>query len=327
MPHLCVIPAGIAQRRQLGEYISSYNQQGYALSMRLDAKGHSSPENKEISWNSVFAMSRSGGLFAEKQLFIVESAENLGEFPEELEQFLYSAAESDSIVICVFASEGKGSTAAKNFSASALKKIEFAEKEEAVPPWKRRDWIMRLSKDMGVSISHDAAALLAESIDEQEELRGELTKLANYSKPNQISLELVRQLSFDEGGSVMLKFLDGFSLGKADDVISSLRYQKHDASPLPIITALSNRLRAALYITLFEDEQKALAALGVRDYAARMAKQALKIYGKSEIQKFMLELTRLSFMEKTNYGEGWVGFEAALLLLLGEPNSKSNMTI
>ena len=321
MPHLCVIPAGIAQRRQLGEYISSYSKKGYSLSVRLDAKGHGSSENREMSWNSVFAMSRSGGLFAEKQLFVIESAEYLGEFPEELEQFLSDAAEADSIVICAFASEGKGSSAAKGFSASALSKIEFAEKEETIPPWKRRDWIMRLSKDMGVSISHDAASLLAESIEEQEELRGELSKLANYSKPNQISLELVRQLSFDEGGSSMLKFLDGFSLGKADDVISSLKYLKHDASPLPIITALSNRLRPALYITLFEDEQKALAALGVRDYAARMAKQALKIYGKAAIQKFTIELIRLSFMEKTNYAEGWVGFEAALLLLVGETNS------
>jgi DNA polymerase-3 subunit delta len=325
MPHLCVIPAGIAQRRQLGEYISTYGRKGYSLSVRFDAKSHGSSENREISWNSVFAMSRSGGLFSEKQLFVVESAESLGEFPPELEQFLVSADEADSIVICVFASEGKGNSAAKSFSASALKIIEIAEKEEAIPPWKRRDWIIRLSKDLGVSISYDAAALLAESIDEQEELRGELAKLADYSRPNQISLELVRQLSLDEGGSAMLKFLDGFSLGKAEDVVSSLKYLKQDASPLPMITALSNRLRPALYITLFKDEQAALAALGVRDYAARMAKQALKIYGKAAIQKFMLELVRLSFIEKTNYAEGWAGFEAALLLLLGEPDFKKNM--
>jgi len=157
---------------------------------------------------------------------------------------------------------------------------------------------------------------LSESIDEQEELRGELAKLADYSRPSQITLELVRQLSFDEGGSALLKFLDGFSLGKSDDVISSLRYLKQEASPLPMITALSNRLRPALYITLFKNEQAALTALGVRDYAARMSKQALKNYGKAAIQNFMLELARLSYMEKTNYAPGWVGFETALLLLL-----------
>ena len=170
---------------------------------------------------------------------------------------------------------------------------------------------------MGVSIASDAAALLAESIDEQEELRGELVKLAEYSRPRQISLELVRQLSFDEGGSAMLKFLDGFSLGKAEDVISSLKHLKRDPSPLPMVAALSNRLRPALYITVFKDEQAALAALGVRDYAARMAKQALKIYGKDAIQKFMLELVRISFMEKTNNAEGWIGFESVLLMILG----------
>jgi DNA polymerase-3 subunit delta len=318
MPHLCVIPSGIAQRRQLREYISIYTKRGYSLAVRLDAKAslRISAENREISWNSVFAMSRSGGLFAEKQLFIIESAENLGEFPQELEQFLESATQTDSVVICVFADESKG-TSAKIFPTSITDKIEFAAKEEVIPPWKRKDWIIRLSKEFGVSIDNEAAALLAESIDEQEELRGELMKLADYSRPRQISLELVRLLSFDEGGSAMLKFLDGFSLGKALDVISSLKYLKQDISPLPIISALSNRLRPALYITLFEDERSALAALNSRDYAARMAKQALKIYGKDAIQRFMLELVRLSFMEKTNYAESWVGFESALLLLLG----------
>jgi DNA polymerase-3 subunit delta len=318
-----VIPAGIAQRRQLAEYISSYSKSGYSLATRLDAKTgtRDSSDNREVSWNSVLAMSRSGGLFAEKQLFIIESAESMGEFPEDFEQYLDSQTDADSVVICVFANEGK--SGAKVFSSSALSKIEFAAKEESVPPWKRKDWVIRLSKELGVTIANEAAALLAESIDEQEELRGELIKLADYSRPRQISLELVRQLSFDEGGSSMLKFLDGFSLGKAEDVISSLKHLKQDASPLPMITALSNRLRPALYITLFEDEQAALAALGVRDYAARMAKQALKIYGKAAIQKFMLELTRLSYMEKTNYAEGWAGFEAALLLRLGTARGKA----
>ena len=315
MPRLCVIPAGIAQRRQLAENISFYGKNGYSLSARVDAKTGS-----EISWSSLFAMSRSGGLFAEKQLFVVESAENLGEFPPGLEQFLDAAAEVDSVVICVFANEGKAGV--KVFSSSALSKIEFAAKEEAVPPWKRKDWIIRLAGELGVSIAYEAAALLAESIDEQEELRGELSKLADYSRPKQISLELVRQLSFDEGGSAMLKFLDGFSQGKAEDVISSLKRLKHDASPLPMITALSNRLRPALYIAVFKDEKSALASLGTRDYAARMAKQALKIYGKAAIQNFMLELMRLSFMEKTNHAPGWPGFEAELLRLLASAARK-----
>ena len=315
MPYLCVVPTGIAQRRQLSEYVSSYSKLGYSISSRLDAKAgiHGT---SEISWNSIFAMSRSGGLFAEKQLFIIESAESLGEFPEDLEQYLDPDADADSVVVCVFANEGKSSS--KIFSSNALNKIEFIKKEESIPPWKRKDWVMRFSKELGVQIASDAAALLAESIDEQEELRGELVKLADYSSPNQISLELVKQLSFDEGGSSMLKFLDGFSLGKAADVISSLKHLKQDNSPLPMITALSNRLRPALYITLFKDEQAVIATLGIRDYAARMAKQALKIYGKPAIQKFMLELLRLSFMEKTNSAEGWPGFEAALLLLLSK---------
>ena len=323
MPSLCVIPAGIAQRRQLGEYIASYSKRGYSLSARLDAKTGTlvSAENREISWNSVFAMSRSGGLFAEKQLFIIESADSLGEFPEGLEEYLEPASLADSVVICVYAGEGKGGV--KLFSPNAQRVIEFAAKEESIPPWKRKDWVIRFSKELGASITNDAAALLAESIDEQEELRGELTKLTDYSKPRQITLDLVRQLSFDEGGSSMLRFLDGFSLGKAEDVISSLKYLKQDNSPLPMITALSNRLRPALYITIFKDEQAALAFLGARDYAARMAKHALKIYGKAAIQKFMLELARLSFMEKTNYAEGWVGFEAALLPLLGNTQLKS----
>lgn len=304
MPHLCVIASGAAQRRQLADTAGAFEKRGFALTSKLEGKGG------DVSWSALFAAGRSAGLFAAKQLFVIESAEGLGEFPQELEQFLEPAS-AECVIICVFGAEFK-----KVFSTDAVKKIGFLAKEETVAPWKRKEWITRLAKERGVQISADAASLLAETVEEQEELRGEIAKLSEFCKPGQITLEAVQAISFDEGAGALLRFLDGFSKRKTADVFSALVYLKRDPSPLPVLTALVNRLRPAVYISVFRDESKALAAAGARDYAARMAKSALEIYGNGEIQRFILQMIRLSFLEKTNSAEGWYGFESAVLLMM-----------
>lgn len=305
MPHICVISAGAAQRRQLSEAVAALEKRGFPLVSKIEGKEGAS------SWVSTFAAGRSGGLFASKQLFVIESAEGLGEFPPELEQYLEPSGTADCVIICAFTAEHK-----KNFSADAVKKIGFVAKEEAVAPWKRKDWIIRVAKEQGFKIAGDAAALLSETVEEQEELRGELSKLAKFCSPGEITLETVQQLSFDEGAGVLLRFLDGFSRKKFADVMSSLEHLKREPSPLPALTALVNRLRPALYMSMFKNEAGALAAVGARDYAARMAKTALDSYGKNAVQKFILDMIRLSFLEKTNSAEGWIGFETAVILML-----------
>lgn len=295
MPHVCVVHSGTAQRRQLSETVAALEKKGFALSSKIEAKGE-----KNVSWASLFAASRSAGLFDAKQLMVIESAEGLGEFPAELEPFLDRLSETSSVVVCAFGAEIK-----KTFSPAATKKIGFVAKEENVAPWKRKDWIIRIANEQNIKIASDAAGLLAETVEDQEEIRGELAKLASFCAPKAITLDDVQNLSFDEGGRSLLKFLDGFSKRKVADVLASLEHLKRDPSPLPLLTALVNRVRPALY------------EAGASSYALGMAKQALAIYGKPAMQKFMLRMISLSITEKTNSAEGWAGFETAVILMLG----------
>ena len=69
----------------------------------------------------------------------------------------------------------------------------------------------------------------------------------------------MRALSFDEGAKALLQFLDGLCQARHGEVVRSLRHLRSDPSPLRLLAALGNRLRPALYLACFpEDEAAAL---------------------------------------------------------------------
>jgi DNA polymerase III delta subunit len=246
---------------------------------------------------------------------IVESAELLGAFPPTLNGYLEDDG-ADDIIAAVFSGDTK-----KIFAKESLGKIAFIRPDPSVSPWGRRDWLLGLARSRKVKLDAAAAALLAESLESQEELRSELEKLALYANGGTITVETVRNLSFDEGGNALLRFLDGVCQGRRGDVLTALKHlQSGEPSPLPLLTALYNRLRPALHIACAspKTEAKVLAAIGAtREYALRMARSALDRFGREGVKRFMLSLIRLSYLEKTSAGEGWIGFETALWRLMG----------
>ena len=64
----------------------------------------------------------------------------------------------------------------------------------------------------------------------------------------------------------------------------------------------------------FSDE--ILKILGVKNYAANKAKNALKNFGADRIKIFMTKAARLSYLEKTNMNESWDGFELIIWELM-----------
>lgn len=309
MPHLIVIEGHEGQRRQLEERVAALEKGGWPLQGKFEAA--------LLDWRALFENARSRGLFAERQVIVAEAAEALGPFPDELAEYLEDAG-ADSVVIAVFSMKGSGAADVKKaFSKGVtdLKKIVFLKGETAVPPWKRKDWLMGLARDSGLRLAPDAAALLGESIESQEELRGELAKLGLYADGREIRTEDVRALSFDEGGRAQLTFLDGVCQAKPKDVARSLRYLR-ETPLLPVLTALCNRLRPALYNAAFprsrEGAMKAIGMASGKDYALRMAGSALSAFGPEAVREFLLKALRLSFMEKTSRSEGWPGFELSL---------------
>lgn len=315
MPRLIIIEGQAAQRRQLAEQIKNLEKDGYALTGKFEAGMHFS------DWRSLLEAADTPGLFVEKQIIVCESAELLGEFPEKFADNLNAQDDKDalSVIIAAFSGDFK-----KIFAKEILnsKKILFLKAEAEVPPWKRKEWLLNIAKENKFKLDPDAAALLSEFIESQEELRSVLYTLGNYAnkKNIKINVQLVRALSFDEGSHVQLTFLDGVCQAKYKDVSASLKYLKRDPSFLPILTALCNRLRPALYIALFpKNSDEALKAIGVKNpsaYAVKMARSALARYGANAIKIFMLKAARLSYLEKTQDSEGWDGFELILWELM-----------
>ncbi|MBQ9404198.1 MAG: hypothetical protein IJU15_04365 [Synergistaceae bacterium] len=306
MPHLIAIEASESQRRQLNEKIQELSKKGWPLNGRFDS-------DKFGSWQALFENAITPGLFVERELIVIESADSFGAFPDELINFLEDD-KADCVIILVFNNDSKNLKAVKD-------KIEIIKPEPQVPPWKRQAWLMDLAKQEKFAIAQEAAQLLSESIESQEELRSEIQKLALYADGREITVEDVESLSFDEGGRAQIIFLDSVCDNKPREAARALKYLK--AGPLlPVLTALTNRLRPAMIISCFQGKYQddALKACGYdpakKNYALIKSRNAMRNFGAEAIKKFMAGSARLSFLEKTNRAEGWQGFEIILWELM-----------
>ena len=300
MPHIIAIDNSESQRRQLSETLNSLKKKGWPLTAKYEAQTFG-------TWQLLFENAITPGLFAQREVIVIEDAETLGEFPAKLSS-LIEDDKADCIMILVFSTDTKTLKPIKD-------KIRIIKPEAQIPPWKRKDWLITLAKSEGFKLAPDASQLLADTIESQEELRSEIHKLALYSQGHDINLADIESLSFDEGGRAQIIFLDGVCDNKPLDVMRSLKYLRDN--PLIItLTAITNRLRPALMISCFRNSDEALKTTGARDYAIRKARAALKNFGENAIKKFMAEAIRLSFLEKTNRSEGWQGFELILWELM-----------
>lgn len=307
MPHIIAIEYSDAQRRQLSEKLSQLAKSGWPLSARVEAGNFE-------TWQKLFESVINPGLFAQREVIVVEEAEALGEFPEKLSEFL-DDDKADCILILIYGTDTKNLKSITNL-------ITLIKPEPQIPPWKRKNWLITFAKENKFTISGDAAQLLADSIEAQEELRTEIIKLGNYADGREITIEDVNALSFDEGGRAQMIFLDGLCNNKPRDVAHALKYLR--TSPLlPVLTAITNRLRPALIISIFPGRYSddALKAAGVDttkkyNYALNHSRTALKYFGADKIKRFMLEAARLSFLEKTSRAEGWPGFELLIWELM-----------
>ena len=314
MPHIIAIDYSEAQRRQLTETLAALAKKGWPLSARYEAENFS-------SWQELFSTVIQPGLFATREAVVVEGADSLGPFPENLASTIEDD-KADCVMILVFSTDTKT-------LKSIAKSITVIKPEAQVPPWKRKDWLLSLAKSQNVKIAPDAAQMLADSIESQEELRSELLKLGTFAGKREITPADVEALSFDEGGRALMKFLDGICENKPQDVARAVKYMKGE-SILPVLAAITNRLRPALVLSCYPEslQTEALKAVGVDtakkyNYALVKAKSALKHYGEECVKIFMLKAARLSFLEKTNRAESWEGFELIVWELMARTKRES----
>ena len=309
MPHIIAIEHSEAQRRQLAEKLSELEKSGYPLSAQYEAGDFE-------SWQDMFSTVIQPGLFASRESVVVEGAETLEPFPEELVSLLEDD-KADCMMILVFSTDSK---TLKSIASS----ITIIKPEAQLPPWKRKDWLLDLAKSQGCRISPDAAQMLSDSIESQEELRGEISKLALYAGKREITIADVEALSFDEGGRAQMMFIDGICDSKPHDVARAITFLREDSILQPL-AAITNRLRPALMLACFPESlhAQALNAAGVDtakkyNYALVKSRNALKQYGAERIKRFMMGAIRLSFLEKTNRAESWQGFEIIIWELMAK---------
>ena len=313
MPNIIAIEYSEAQRRQIAETLADLKKKGWPLSARYEAENFS-------SWQELFSTVIQPGLFAQREAVVVEETELLGPFPENLSGLIEDDT-ADCVMILVF------STDTKNLKAIASS-VTVIKPEAQIPPWKRKDWLLDLAKSQKIKISSDAANMLTDSIESQEELRSELKKLSAYAGKREITTADVEALSFDEGGRALMKFIDGICDNKPQDVAKAVKHLKED-SILPVVAAITNRLRPALMLSYFPeslhtDALKAADSDPVKKkYAVGKAKNALKNYAALSIKLFMLKAARLSFLEKTSRAEGWEGFELIIWELMAKTKTET----
>lgn len=308
MPHIIAIEYSEAQRRQLTEQLASLAKNGWPLSAKYEASTFG-------TWQELFSSITQPGLFAQREAVVVEGAETLGPFPENLAGLL-EGNDADCALILVFSTDTKS---LKSIASS----ITIIKPEAQVPPWQRQKWLLDLAKSQSVKLSPDAAQLLADSIESQEELRGELAKLGLFAGKREITREDVEALSFDEGGRAQLMLIDGLCDNKPNDVARAIKHLRSD-SILPVLSAITNRLRPALMLACFPEklQNDALRAIdhdpAKKKYAVTKSRSALKHFGPEKIKRFMLGAARLSFLEKTGRAEGWQGFELIIWELMAK---------
>ena len=305
MPKIVIISASeVSQRRLLSDTLQKYAIQGYSLSGRKEGG----------SWQDILSLGKNRVFFSEKQMLLVENAENLGVLPESMITFFNSVEES-SLVLLVY--DGSPS---KYIPKEALQRAEILKAEE-IPFWPsaRLRWLLNFCGDRRINLEKEAAALLIDWIEDGEELRSEIEKIAAFSDGQTVTSEMVRALSFDEGRSSMLRFLDGVCQGNQKEILILFPHLHQDVPFLMLVTALYNRLKPVIYQYIFPSlsEKDILEMLKVRSYAGKMASEARKNYDKQTLFAFIVELTGLSYGEKTGAGAGWAGLETIVLRLIG----------
>ena len=310
MSHLKIIASGGASgRRILAEELEA---------MKMKGREHAGTREGG-EWREIIAAGRAMGLFASRRVTVVESAELLGPFPAELVEHLEDEDAPEAVLLVYEKDPGKA------FPPEARKKIAML-KAESVPFWssQRKKWLLGLAAKQGISLADEAAALLVELTEDPEEVRAELASLGIYADGARVDADMVRRLSYDEGRNLVLKFLDSFCQARAAEVLAVFERLKGEPSVLPLLTALYNRIRPAVYLGVFPqaEAERVMVALEVKDYALKMAREALRNYRPEALSDMALGLLSLSWGEKTSYAEGWPGFEALVMRCMAGAGAK-----
>ncbi|MDR3164190.1 MAG: hypothetical protein LBU13_01265 [Synergistaceae bacterium] len=297
--------SGAAARRLLTE-----------VTVGLEAKGYGDIRRQEANdWGTLLAENSCRGLFEANSLVVVEEAEKLGPLPKKFLSMLEGPGASNYILLSC------KSENASIIPKEAAAKCSFS-KNVSPPPWARErdELILGAARSRGVGISKSAVMLMKELFEDMGELASESEKVASFCAllgHKEISSSVVGDYCLSDGSRSLLKFLDALCAGRDTDSMEALSELALYSELTPLLSALHNRFRLAMYFALYPAEKAGFSrALGARDYAARQAETAAKKYGGERLKDFVTGLIRMTSNERSGQSAGWFDLEVLVIDLL-----------
>lgn len=301
---LVVNAAGSSQRRLLEETIREYEREGYVLAGSFEGK----------SWVELLADGRSGGLFEDRRIIVAESAETMGTLDAELVSLAEPSRKKDTLCILLYSEDPS-----RYLPKELLRKLEVR-KAEKIPTWTdaRVAWMRKQTSPSGARWTAEAMRLLAEWVEDPEELRKEMEKLEQAAGEAGVTEELVRKLCLDEGGKLLLKLLDGLCQGDIEDVLSSLSRMRDKEEPLRVISALHKRMRYSMYLARYGQQKgkNLVMNMGAKPYQMKQANAAASRFSAEGLSRFVQDMVKAAFLAKTSSVDVWNRVEIAALRLL-----------
>ncbi len=304
MPHLIlVIAPAVARIRIVRELLDSLKKEGYDLDRRL----------AEARWEDLFEEAMTPGLFAAKRVFLVEDGSRLGPLAERYEASLEGKG-AEVVFMALYEKDPK-----KDLGNGVYGRAQVVRHEPA-PTWpqKRRGWLLSLAREQKISLTPEAAALMVEWIDDEEELRSELAKLGSAAGKGKVDEKLVRDLSVDEGSKAILNLLDGIAQGNVAKVLKAFGHLRESGELIVALSAVEKRVRAGYYCSVLGPGS--VKALKLTEFQGKAASDLARRFSSQSLSCWLVELIRLSWSERTGDGEGWNGLERTVLGALASRN-------
>jgi DNA polymerase-3 subunit delta len=298
---LLLVASGAAQRRLLRGTLEDLEKKGFPTGSRMEGG----------QWLPLLSENRGGGLFDVRRALVVEEAEGLGPFPAA-GLALLEGEEAPVALVCVYREEP-----GKYLPPEALKRCALIRAEE-VPRFgaARMNWIRSVAREARVDLTGDGLALLAELLEDPEEIRGELEKLRLASVGGRVDAERVAALCLDDGGRDFFRLLDGLCARDIPRALGAAEALRGRGEPvIPCVSGLYGRMRLAWHASAFppRESSRLCSALGAGFHAWKTALQAVRIYPPQAIRRFCRDLIRLNAMEKVGRGAGWGELQRAML--------------
>ena len=281
-----------------------------------EAQGFAEIERAEITqpddWYSLLADASGRSLFAEKRLFDVRLTKNVftSKVQTALEEWNQHSNDETIMILRGWSWDFRFRTTAWFKSISSLATTVIF---ESVPSAKVSHWIRARAQTLGLNLSSDAIAELADLTDgnlyaAQQEL--EKLRLIFLNEDKAVGTEELTRINWSISGAFdLIDAACNANVSKLSSMLAAVR--REGTQPLFLVGALSSQLRK--YHDIACDRRTYLSA-----NRRRLGERVIKRIGRAGLESLLNECAHLDCQQKgILQGDSWLALESMLLNLAG----------